>query len=162
MTFQFAFAGDGVQDAGACLASFEHHAVLIGKVSDVEKLPLLVATFYSRSREWYESLPPNQQTNYQLLVHQFRSRFIRRHNAMDIREELFALRMSTTMEYFEYERVLIQRALVNMDPSTRRRRRWVVQDGPLQGGLEPLLWNGGEFKGPNKFSNSSTSVSTLQ
>ena len=90
---------------GTFLASFEHHTVSIGKVNDVEKLPLLVENFCSRSREWYESLPPNQQTNYQLLVQQFRSRFIRRRNAMDVREELFALRMSTTMEYSEYERV---------------------------------------------------------
>ena len=105
MAFQFAFAGDGVQDGGAFLASFEHHAVSIGKVNDIEKLPLLVATFYSRAREWYESLPPNQQTNYQLLVQQFRSKYIRRRSAMEVREELFALRMTTSMEYSEYERV---------------------------------------------------------
>ena len=101
MAFQFAFIGDGVQDAEAFLASFEHHAVSIGKVKDIEKLPLLVATFYSRAQEWYESLSPNQQTNYQILVQEFRSRFIRRRNVIDVQEELFVLRMSTSMEYSE-------------------------------------------------------------
>ena len=46
MAYQFAFAGDGDQDARALLATFEHHAVSIGKTTDIEKLPLLVATFY--------------------------------------------------------------------------------------------------------------------
>ena len=88
MAFQFAFAGDGVHDAGAFLASFEHHVVSIGKVTDMEKLPLLVTTFYSRAREWYESLLPNQQNNYRLLVQQFRSKYIRHCDATEVREEL--------------------------------------------------------------------------
>ena len=61
MAFQFAFAGDGIQDAGAFLASFKNHVVSIGKVNDIEKLPLLVETFYSRAQEWYEST--SQSTN---------------------------------------------------------------------------------------------------
>ena len=52
MAFQFAFVGDGVQDAGAFLVAFEHHALSIGKMTDFEKLPLLVATFYGRARDW--------------------------------------------------------------------------------------------------------------
>ena len=76
MAFQFAFAGDGVQDAGAFLAAFEHHAISIGKMTDFEKLPLLVATFYGRARDWYESLLPTQQVNYQLLVKQFKAKYI--------------------------------------------------------------------------------------
>ena len=51
MTFQFAFAGDGDQDVGALLAAFEHHVVSIGKTTDIEKLPLLGATFYGRARD---------------------------------------------------------------------------------------------------------------
>ena len=71
---QFAFSGERTQDVGAFLASFEHHVVSIGRITDNEKLPLLVATFYGRARDWYDSLPPNEQGEYQLLVHQFRSR----------------------------------------------------------------------------------------
>ena len=78
MAFQFAFAGDGVQDAGAFLAAFEHHAVSIGRMTDLEKLPLLVATLYGRARDWYQSLPMNHQVNYQLLVQQFEEKYIRR------------------------------------------------------------------------------------
>ena len=66
--FQFAFVGDQVQDADVFLVAFEHHAISIGKITDMEKLPLLVATFYGRARDWYESLQPNQQVNSQLLV----------------------------------------------------------------------------------------------
>ena len=104
MAFQFAIAGDGVQDAGAFLAAFEHHAVSIGKVTDFENLPLLVATFYGRARDWYESLQHNQQVNYQLLVQQFKAKYIRRRNATEVREELFRLRMSSTTEYNDYDR----------------------------------------------------------
>ena len=107
MAFQFAFAGDGVQDAGAFLAAFEHHAVSIGKMTDLEKLPLLVATFYGRARDWYESLTTNQQVNYQLLVQQFKAKYIRRRDATEVREALFRLRMSSTMEYNDYEREFI-------------------------------------------------------
>ena len=107
MAFQFAFAGDGVQDVGAFLAAFEHHAVSIGKVTDFEKLPLLVATFYGRARDWYEFLQPNQQVNYELLVQQFKAKYIRRRNATEVREELFRLRMSSTTEYNDYEREII-------------------------------------------------------
>mgnify|MGYP007129908087 CR=1 FL=1 len=60
MDFQFAFVYVGVQNVGAFLAPFEHHTVLTGQMNDIEKLPLLVETFYSRAWEWYESLPPNQ------------------------------------------------------------------------------------------------------
>ena len=67
MAFQFAFAGDGIQDAGAFLAAFDHHAISIGKMTDIEKIPLLVATFYGRARDWYDSLQLNQQVTYQLL-----------------------------------------------------------------------------------------------
>ena len=77
MAFQFAFAGDGFQDEGEFLAAFEHHAISIGKMQDFEKLPLLVATFYGRARDWYESLLRNQQLNYQLLVKQFKAKYIR-------------------------------------------------------------------------------------
>ena len=56
MAFQFAFASARVQDVGTFLAAFEHHAISIGKMKDFEKLPLLVATFYGRARDWYESL----------------------------------------------------------------------------------------------------------
>ena len=64
MAFQIAFVVDGVQDAGAFLATFEHHAISIGKMKDFEKLPLLVATFNGREKDWYESLLQNQQLNY--------------------------------------------------------------------------------------------------
>ena len=73
---------------------------------DFEKLPLLVVTFYGRARDWYESLQLNQQVNYQLLMQQFKAKYIRRHNAMEVREELFRLRMSTT-EYNDYMREFI-------------------------------------------------------
>ena len=69
--FQFAFAGDGVKDVRVFLATFEQHVVSIGMMTDIKKLPLLVAmvaTFYGRARDWYESLQPNQQVNSQLLV----------------------------------------------------------------------------------------------
>ena len=102
MAYQFAFAGDGVQDVGAFLAAFEHHAVSIGKMKDLEKLPLLVATFYGRARDWYESLLPNL-----LLVKQFKAKYIRCRNVMEVQEELFRLRMSSTMEYTYYEREFI-------------------------------------------------------
>ena len=105
--FEFAFASDGVQDAGAFLTAFEHHAVSIGKVTDFEKLPLLVATFYGHARDWYEFLQPNQQVNYELLVQQFKAKYIRRRNATEVREELFRLRMSSTTEYNDYEREII-------------------------------------------------------
>ena len=36
MAFQFAFAGDDFRDEGAILASFEHHAVSIGKMNDID------------------------------------------------------------------------------------------------------------------------------
>ena len=91
MAFQFAFVGDGVQDAGTFLAAFEHHAISIGKMKDFEKLPLLVATFYGRARDWYESLLPNQQLNYQLLLKQFKVKYIRCRNVVEVREELFRL-----------------------------------------------------------------------
>mgnify|MGYP002775680083 FL=1 len=107
MAFQFAFAGDGFQDEGEFLAAFEHHAISIGKMTDMEKLPLLVATFYGRARDWYESLQPNQQVNYELLVQQFKAKYIRRRNATEVREELFRLRMSSTTEYNDYEREII-------------------------------------------------------
>ena len=150
MAFQFAFAGDGVQDGGAFLASFEHHAVSIGKVNDIEKLPLLVATFYSRAREWYESLPPNQQTNYQLLVQQFRSKYIRRRSAMEVREELFALRMTTSMEYSEYERVFKELW------STWIRLRGGVEDewfkmDRFKAGLNPYFAMEANLKDPTNF-----------
>ena len=51
MDFQFAFVGDGVQVAGAFQTAFEHHVVGIGKMSDIEKLPLLVDTFYGGVRD---------------------------------------------------------------------------------------------------------------
>ena len=50
MDFQFAFVYVGVQNVGAFLAPFEHHTVLTGQMNDIEKLPLLVTTFYSRAR----------------------------------------------------------------------------------------------------------------
>ena len=76
-------------------------------MTDIEKLPLLVATFYGRARDWYESLQPNQQVNYQLMVQQFKAaKYIRRRNATEVREELFRLRMSST-KYIEYERDFI-------------------------------------------------------
>ena len=76
MAFQFSFAGDGVQDARAFLAAFKHHAISIGKMTNIEKLPLLVATFYGQARDWYKSLLPNQEVNYQLLVQQFKAQYI--------------------------------------------------------------------------------------
>ena len=105
--FQFAFAGDGIQDTRALLVAFEHHAISIGRMIDIEKLPLLVATFYGRARDWYESLLPNQQVNYHLLVKQFKAEYIRCWNAMKVWQELFHLRTSSTMEYTDYEREFI-------------------------------------------------------
>ena len=101
---QFAFSGERTQDAAAFLASFEHHAISIGRITDNEKLPLLVATFYGRARDWYDSLPPNQQGAYQLLVHQFRDRYFQRQSATDVREELFRLKMESPLGFMEYER----------------------------------------------------------
>ena len=86
---QFAFFGEKTQDVAAYLASFEHHAILIGRITNNEKFPLLVASFYGRARDWYDSLPPNQQGAYQLLVHQFRDRYFQRQSVTDVREELF-------------------------------------------------------------------------
>ena len=63
------------------------------------------ATFYGWARDWYESLQPNQQVNYQLLVQQ--TKYIWLCNAMKVREELFRLRMSSTTEYTGYEREFI-------------------------------------------------------
>ena len=71
------------------MASFEDHAISIGRITDNKKLPLFVATFYGRARDWHDSLPPNQQGAYQLLVHQFRDRYFQRQSATDVREELF-------------------------------------------------------------------------
>ena len=61
MTFQFAFACDGIQDAKAFFVAFEHHAISIG-------------------------------------CRDLRAR---------LREELFRLQMSSTMEYTDYEREFI-------------------------------------------------------
>ena len=49
MVFQFAFVGDGVQDAGAFFASFEHYEVSIGKVNDIEKIALVGGNFLLKS-----------------------------------------------------------------------------------------------------------------
>ena len=56
---------------------------------DIEKLPLFMATFYKRVRDWYEFLQPNHQIDYQLLVQQFKEKYIRRRNATRVWEELF-------------------------------------------------------------------------
>ena len=64
----------------------------------------MVATFYGRARDWYDSLPPNQQGAYQLLVHQFRDRYFQRQSATDVREELFRLKMESPLGFMEYER----------------------------------------------------------
>ena len=101
---QFAFSGERTQDAGAFLACFEHHAISIGRITDNEKLPLLVATFYGRARDWYDSLPPNEQGEYQLLVHQFRTRYIQWQSATEVREKLFRLRMESPFGFLVYER----------------------------------------------------------
>ena len=101
---QFAFSGERTQDAGAFLACFEHHAISIGRITDNEKLPLLVATFYGRARDWYDSLPQNEQGEYQLLVHQFRTRYIQWKSATEVREELFQLKMESPFGFLEYER----------------------------------------------------------
>ena len=103
---QIAFSRDRTQDVAAFLASFENHAISIGRITDNEKLPLLVATFYGRARDWYDSLPPNQQGAYQLLVHQFRDRYFQRQSATDVREELFRLKMESPLGFMEYEKNL--------------------------------------------------------
>ena len=93
------------------MATFEQHVVSIGMMTDIEKLPLLVAmvaTFYGRARDWYESLQPNQQVNYQLMVQQFKAaKYIRRRNATEVRDALFRFRMLSTTEYNDYEREFI-------------------------------------------------------
>ena len=48
MKLYYAFSGEITQDVGACLASFEHHAISIGRVTKNENFPLLVATFYGQ------------------------------------------------------------------------------------------------------------------
>ena len=150
MAFQFAFAGDGVQDAGAFLASFEHHVVSIGKVTDMEKLPLLVTTFYSRAREWYESLLPNQQNNYQLLVQQFRSKYIRRPDATEVREELFLLRMSTSMEYVRYEKDFMELWLTWIRLRRGMEDEWFKMDR-FKAGLDPYFAMEANLKDPKNF-----------
>ena len=64
IAFKIALRGDGVQDVRASLATFEHHVVSVGNMMDIKKLPLFVATFYGRARDWYTSLQPKQQVNY--------------------------------------------------------------------------------------------------
>ena len=103
LAMQFAFSGERTQDVGAFSASFEHHALSIGHITDNEKLPLLVATFYSRARDWYDILPPNQQGAYQLLAHQFHAKYIQWRSATEVREELFRLKMESPFGFIEYE-----------------------------------------------------------
>ena len=73
-----------------------------------EKLSLLAATFYGRARDWYDSFQRNQQVNYQLLVQQFEAKYNRRYNVTKLHDELFCLRMSSTIEYDDYKREFIE------------------------------------------------------
>ena len=68
MAFQFAFANDGVQDAGAFLDAFEHHAISLGRVSDNEKLPLLVAALCGRASNVYECVRWNMCVNTCIII----------------------------------------------------------------------------------------------
>ena len=51
LAMQFSFSGERTQDVDAFLASFEHHVVSIGPITDNEKFSLLVATFYGRAQD---------------------------------------------------------------------------------------------------------------